>query len=81
MFKTAGSSDLKRLKNQAVICKNQDLPPTLISVDTSDTREGGNEIMSASWAHIFTQKKFVAVLKKQALVGTARKALSPVPSY
>jgi hypothetical protein len=37
--------------------------------------------MSASWAHVFTQKKFVAVLKKQALVGTARKALSPVRSY
>jgi hypothetical protein len=32
--------------------------------------------MSASWAQIFTQKKFVDVLKKQALVGTARKALS-----
>jgi hypothetical protein len=31
--------------------------------------------------HIFTQEKFVDVLKKQALVGTARKALSPVPSY
>jgi hypothetical protein len=37
--------------------------------------------MSASWAQIFTQKKFVDVLKKQALVGTARKALSPVRSY
>jgi len=27
----------------------------LISVDRSDTREGGNEIMSASWAsHLYT---------------------------
>jgi hypothetical protein len=33
----------------------------MISVDTSDTREGGNEIMSASWA---SQEKFVDVLKK-----------------
>jgi hypothetical protein len=57
MFKTGGSPDLKRLKNQAVICKNQILPPTLISVDTRDTREGGNKIMSASWAsHLYTEE-------------------------
>jgi hypothetical protein len=31
--------------------------------------------------HIFTHEKFVDVLKKQALVGTARKALSRVRSY
>jgi hypothetical protein len=31
--------------------------------------------------HIFTQEKFVDVLKKQALVGTARKAFSRAQSY
>jgi hypothetical protein len=36
--------------------KKSNLPRILISVHTSDTREGGNEIMSASWAsHLATR--------------------------
>jgi hypothetical protein len=54
----------------------------MISVDTSDTREGGQWNNERFLGLTSLQEKFVDVLKKQALlVGTPRKALSPVRRY
>jgi len=45
------------------------MPRTLISVDASDTREVGNEIMSASWAsHLYT-REICACVEKAGVSG------------
>jgi predicted GNAT family N-acyltransferase len=69
---TADSPILKCLKNRAVVFIKEIQVCSNTEIDTTDTLESNGWLLGLT--HL-QQKCFVDVLKKQALVGTARKSL------